>query len=388
MEIGQDGIITKIGRVTGAADLVFDEELIFPGFIDLHVHARECENHQWDYKEDFYTAGQAAVNGGVTAFADMPNNPVAPVDDKSYSSKQELATKSQAEVLLYAGIGPGTLPLSKNAPYKVFMGQSIGDLFFKNSEELKDTLKYYKGQSVSFHCEDPKVLKGSENKNTHQTRRPPEAEILAVDLALKLIEEFELHGKICHCSTSEALAKIIAAKKRGVDVSVEVAPHHLYFEQDETSQNALLQINPPVRKNSERLFLLEALKHCDIDFLATDHAPHTLEEKQKGISGVPHLDTFGPFVTWLIQRHEFRPKDIARVCSFNPGKFFSRFSKNKYGLIAEGYAGNLTVLNLNKPTAVTKQMLKTKCAWSPFEGETFPGSVSATIIKGKICRAN
>src|SRR3990167_2787843 len=108
IEINEHGIINKIGSPTGVADFIFRDELIFPGFVDLHVHARECADHSQDYKEDFRTAGEAAVNGGVVAFCEMPNNPIPPIDDKSYEEKKKLTEKSQAEVILYAGLGPNT----------------------------------------------------------------------------------------------------------------------------------------------------------------------------------------------------------------------------------------------------------------------------------------
>src|SRR6185369_6424326 len=112
VEIGDNGIISSVGQPTGSADILLKDELIFPGFIDLHVHARECADHSWDYKEDFTTASAAAINGGVVAFADMPNNQVPPVDDASYLAKQELTKKSAVDVVLYAGIGRNTKPLS------------------------------------------------------------------------------------------------------------------------------------------------------------------------------------------------------------------------------------------------------------------------------------
>ncbi|MES2023367.1 MAG: amidohydrolase family protein [Patescibacteria group bacterium] len=408
IEIGNTGLITSVSEPIGKADFIFKDELIFPGFIDLHVHAREDASHTQDYKENFTTAGEAAVNGGVVAYADMPNNPVPPIDDASYDVKNNLAKnateKTGVEILLYAGIGTNTKPLSKKVPYKVFMGHSVGDLFFKNYTELENVLENYRGQSVSFHCEDPEILEKYKNENTHEEQRPPEAEISAVDFALKLIEKYNLSGKICHCSTMEGVQKIIDAKKRGVSVTVEVAPHHLYF--DETmlneSNRKMFQVNPPIRQTKEnRLDLIQALKNGDIDYLATDHAPHTLEEKEKGISGMPHLDTYGLFTTWLMKEHNFLAQDIARVCSKNPGDFLNEFyltphpspykveGKNailKFGKIEAGYIGSLTILDMTKPIKIKKENLKTKCAWSPFENVEFPGSVVMTVIKGKIYR--
>jgi dihydroorotase len=380
----ETGLIEKVGTTTGTADFIFKDELIFPGFIDLHVHARECADHSQDYKEDFKSAGEAAINGGVVAFADMPNNPTPPVDDESYNNKNILTEKSPVTVLLYAGIGAKTKPLSKKVPYKVFMGHSIGDLFFNNYKDLEKTIEKYKGENISFHCEDPKILEENKNAPTHESKRPAEAEIGAVDFALHLIEKYNLNGKICHASTIEAVKKIFQAKERGVKVTVEITPHHLFFDETMPNlNNKNLQVNPPIRQTREnRLALIEALRRGEIDYLATDHAPHTIEEKEKGISGMPHLDTYGAFVTWLMTEHGFTPEDVTRVCSVNPGLFFNQFVTQKYGEISVGYVGSLAVLDIDIQTKVEKKILKTKCGWSPFEGVIFPGSVVMTVIKG------
>ena len=161
------GLITKVAEPTGEADIILQDELIFPGFIDVHVHAREDMSHTQEYKEDVVPAGEAAINGGVVAFAEMPNNPIAPVDDASYDAKNELTKKSAVTILLYAGVGPYTNPLSRKVPYKVFMGPSVGDLFFSSNEELETVLQSYRGQSVSFHCEDPEILIRVSSADTH-----------------------------------------------------------------------------------------------------------------------------------------------------------------------------------------------------------------------------
>jgi len=386
IEIGESGIINKIGEPTGDADFIYKEELIFPGFIDLHVHARECVDHSQDYKEDFTSAGEAAINGGVVLFADMPNNPTPPIDDQSYEEKMKLTKKSPVPVLLYAGIGMNTKPLFKKVPYKVFMGHSIGDLFFINYEDLEKAMEKYHGENISFHCEDPKILEEYKNALTHENKRPKEAEISAVDHALYLIEKYNLIGKICHASTIEAIEKISNARARGVNVTVEITPHHLFF--DETMPNLdkkELQVNPPIRQTKEnRLALIAALKDGKINYLATDHAPHTIAEKKKGISGMPHLDTYGPFTSWLMKEHNFSPEDIARISSYNPGKFVNQFIEEKYGEIKEGFVGSLTVRDMAKSGSILKSHLRTKCGWSPFQDMVFPGSKVMTIVKGKI----
>ena len=397
IEIDQaSGLIEKVSAPTGLADVVLQDELIFPGFVDLHVHARECADHSQDYKEDFKTAGEAAINGGVVAFAEMPNNPVPPIDDQSYEVKNGLSKKSPVTVLLYAGIGPGTRPLGHNSPtgelkkvpYKVFMGPSVGDLFFTSLDDLKKTLERYKGECVSFHCEDPKILEESIDAPKHELRRPKEAEVSAIDFALQMIEKYGLEGKICHASTCAGIEKIKAAKARGLNVVAEVSPHHLYFNTEmltEENRN-FMQMNPPLRPETDRDYLLEALREGTIDFLATDHAPHTIEEKLKGTSGTPQLDTYGPFTTWLMQEHGFSPQDICRISAENPGSFFNQFQNEKFGKIEKGYVGSLTVIDMSKKFKVEREKLKTKCGWSPFEGFTFPGSVVMTIIKGKILK--
>jgi dihydroorotase len=384
----QTGLIMKISEPTGTADILLKDELIFPGFIDLHVHAREDTTHRDDYKEDFTTAGEAAINGGVVAFAEMPNNPLPPIDDASYEEKKELSQKCAVTVLPYALIEEGTKALSKKVPYKAVLGTGFANhKFFSTYEDLDAGLSRYRGEFVSFHCEDPKVLAEYAHMLLHEDQRPHISEITAVDLILPLIKKHALHGKICHCSTIGGVGKVLEARKEGQDVTIEVSPHHLYFDTEMLTDNnrKMLQVNPPIRHTKEnRLAVIDALRCGDIDYLATDHAPHTIEDKKKGISGIPELDTFGPFVTWLMNEHNFTPEDIARVCSYNPGKFLNTFRSDTYGKIEKGYVGSLTVIDMNTPTVVNKEYLKTKCGWSPFEGVTFPGSVAMTIVKGKI----
>lgn len=386
-----NGLITKISSPTGYADIILNDEYIFSGFIDIHTHCRECTNHSQDYKEDFRTAGEAGINGGVVAIADMPNNPVAPVDDTSYREKENLKSRSSIDVILYAGIGPSTKPLSFEVPYKVFMGPSVGDLFFNSSLKLEESIKNYQEKFVSFHCEDPEILEKSESNTTHAKKRPIEAETKAIDFALYLIKKYNLKGKVCHCSTKEGIEKIIQAKNDGVNVTVEVTPHHLYFDTSMLSplNEKWLQVNPPIREDIEnRLFLISCLKNGIIDYLATDHAPHTKEEKEKGMSGMPHLDTYAPFVTWLMKEHSFSPSDIARVSSENPANFINNFTQEKYGKAEEGYIGSLTVFDLEKPITIKEEKLGTKCKWSPFTGMTFSGSVVMTIVRGNVYKIN
>ncbi|MBI5139549.1 amidohydrolase family protein, partial [Candidatus Nomurabacteria bacterium] len=165
-----------------------------------------------------------------------------------------------------------------------------------------------------------------------------------------------LSGKICHTSTKEGIEKIKNAKAKKINVLTEVSPHHLFFDEGLlTAQNQnWMQMNPPLRTKEDREYLIEALREGAIDFIATDHAPHTEEEKLKGTSGTPQLDTYGLFTTWLMEKHNFTPEQIVRVCSYNPGKFINDFTANKYGKIEEGYTGSLTIIDKNKPKKITQ----------------------------------
>jgi dihydroorotase len=181
------------------------------------------------------------------------------------------------------------------------------------------------------------------------------------------------------------LPLIQAARQRGLQVTAEVTPHHLFFDTEGLTDDnrPWMQMNPPLRSRPDRAAMLEALRDGTADYLATDHAPHTIPEKGKGVSGQPHLDTYGPFVTWLLVEQGFTPQRIAEVCSANPGAFVNAFRPEKLGRLLPGYVGSLTVLDLKRPTVVRREDLRTRCGWSPFEGVTFPGGVAAVFVRGE-----
>jgi dihydroorotase len=381
--------IAEVGCDLGRPDVEFDDDcLVFAGMGDIHIHARDDVSEEQTYKEDFCTAAAAAVQGGIVHVADMPNNPAAPIDDESYAAKQQHLQKRNVliQITLYAGIGPDTRPLSQSVPYKAYMGPSVGDLFFTSLEQLESALSHYRGCDVSFHCEDPVLLESNKHEPTHEQRRPAACEYSATRFALAMIEKYDLTGKLCHYSVEEGLPLIRAAKQNGLRVTCEVTPHHLFFDESQiTPENCgLMQMNPPLRRAGDREAMLAGLRDGTLDYLATDHAPHTLEENAAGISGQPHLDTYGAFVTWLITEQQFTPQRIAEVCSANPGRFVNPYTApRKFGLIEPGYTASLTVLNMQRPKLVQRADLKTKCGWSPFEGMVFPGSVEAVYIAGQ-----
>lgn len=385
-----------LGAPRANIDYYFDDNcLLFAGMGDVHIHAREDVSGKNNYKEDFCSAFAAMKNGGVTHAGDMPNNPIPPIDDASYAAKFDLIPAPQA-LWLYAGIGPNTRPISYPVPYKVYMGPSVGELYFKDLKSLDEALFHYQGQVVSFHCEDPEILEEHKDCELHHDRRPVKAEAVATRDALMLIEKYKLKGKLCHYSSDKGLRLIREARSRGVDVSIEVTPQHLYFDLEHLDSEQLLsfQMNPPIRHSKDRSALFEALTNNEIQFLATDHAPHTIEEKQKGTSGLTGLDTYAGFVTWLLQQG-VSAKTIAKVCAENPGDFRNQFqsswskwispkAKNSlgYGYLKTDYLANFTVLNINSSQKVTAEFLKTKVKHSPFLGSTFPGKLECLFLEG------
>jgi dihydroorotase len=384
----QEGLIAEIGDVPGEPDEVFgDDCLVFAGMGDVHIHAREDVTRLDCHKETFATAAAAALNGGVVHVADMPNNPAAPVDDSTYAAKESLVRRGHFPVhfTLYAGIGPHTRPLQRLAPYKAYMGPSVGSLYFTSLEQLDETLHAYRGQNVSFHCEDPVLLDKYSDASSHEGRRPPECELSATRVALEMIAKHQLTGKLCHYSIGEGLEMIRHAKRRGFPVTVEATPHHLFFDTSMLTPHnrVFMQTNPPLRSQADRRAMLDALRDGTVDYLATDHAPHTTQEKARGISGQPHLDTYGTFVTWLLVDQGLPPERIAALCSANPGAFVNQFTNERFGRLLPGFVGSLTVLNLKKPQTVRRGELRTLCGWSPFDGLSFPGSVEAVFIQGK-----
>jgi dihydroorotase len=400
----ETGLIEQVGKLgvpASKVDYQFGpDSLIFPGMGDIHVHARQDVGGTQNYKETFLSAAEAAINGGVSFFADMPNNPTPPIDQQSYIDKFKLAASVDFDILLYAGITSKSSPLDFKVPYKLYLGGSTNVSATEGRERRSTMVAPYRGESVSFHCEDGITLINSADGKTHSARRPPEAEIEAIKEALELIERYHLHGTICHCSTGKGMELISAARAKGVDVKVELSPNHLYFNQERVRDGHNYQMNPPIRDRLQQEMLLAALKRGEVDYLATDHAPHTGEEKGRGVSGLTGLDTYGPFACWLIKEHGVSPSEICRICSYNPGKFLNQYiptlellnesccnKKGVYGRgfgeIAQGFLANFTILNTRQSITITADYLKSRCAQSPFLGETLPGVATSMFVRGK-----
>lgn len=375
-----DGVIQRVGDLALQADLVAgDSQFIFPGFVDIHVHLRYGQEH----KETFESASRAALQGGVTAMLDMPNNPIPPLCERDLAVKREAVRDLPVDIEFYLGVGPQSRPeLDRRAHYKAYMGPSIGPLFFHGDEDLEAAVAHYQGQLLTFHCEDPEMLRRHESAPTHEEQRPVEAEWKAVETALRLGETYDFSVNVAHMTSLASLLSIEAARARGVRASCEATPHHLFFDTENRqrfARNSWIKMNPPLRNSSERLALLQAVLEGRIDFLATDHAPHTCQEKASdNPSGVPLLDTYGAFVCWLMQQG-WQPLQVARHCCQLPGEFLG----SGWGRLRPGHRGHLAILDPNEAWTIRAEDLHTRCGWSPFEGVTLPGRVVTTVASGQ-----
>jgi dihydroorotase len=389
---------------------VEEELLIFPGFFDIHVHAREFPipdradektllNHQKACaKETFKTAGLAAVHGGITRYAAMPNDFIPPNNSESYERKRILSKSSLCPVIPLAVISKNSRPWA-DVPYKVYLDKAGPDWVFTNWHDLEETLKRFANCRVFFHAEDPEILRKLSGIGHRWQTRPRDAEIRAVNSILDLTSKFNIRTHFCHISCRDAVDSI-AEFNRASDsqVTSEATPHHLFFSIHDgkvqaalpgmTTSAAFMGSNPPLRSEEDRQFLLHALKTGVIDVLASDHAPHTLEDKMEGAPGVPHLDTMGPFIGWLIQDCGFPETRIAEIASENPAKLFQADSAVRFGRIEKSWEATFSILRLNGTAKIQNNdrssaaRLRTKCGWSPFAGITFPAFVEKVIIKG------
>lgn len=433
-----NGLILEVSRTfTRNADYVYgDDCYIFAGFSDIHIHAREDEGGSQNYKEDYATASAAALNGGVVCTCAMPNQPVPLTTLKLFRWHRNhlRLLHHPVSTLNYVGIDKNTKPIGKPGEhmYKLYFGKSVGTLTVTYGDELEEILARYVGHHISFHVEYEPVVQASAGGKTHSDRRPVAAVNEGLRILLPLIEKYKIKAKLCHWSTGGESFKMIAEyRKRGCDIVLEVSPLHLLFHTGMTEVDPELwtkiQMNPAIQSEVHQKALIKGLREGFIQFIATDHAPHTEEEKfsafakfekdypgkmrkeiamaikekdaalfyatcmENNHSGAPWLDTYSLVCTWLMRVHKFTPQDIARVSAYLPGTFVNRFLKTQFpkknfgkgfGCIAKGYMGSLTVLNYKKSTTVTRENLQTKVGWSPLEGMTLPGALEAVFIGG------
>ncbi len=255
-----------------------------------------------------------------------------------------------------------------NIPYKVYLDAEPSPVSFTRWSDLEAVLGRYRGHRVFFHAEDPEILEKFCGTGPRSKTRPPEAEISAVEKILELTAKFGLHSHICHVSTQKTVQMIQEYNHASTDkLTCEVTPHHLFFSIEsgeilsavpgKIARPDFLGCNPPLRSEMDRSFLLDALKQGAIDLIASDHAPHTLEDKRRGAPGMPHLDTLGAFAAWLINECGFTGPDVARILSTAPARLLSHDLDRTHGIIEPGAIASFTVLDLQSATLVQDDVI-------------------------------
>jgi dihydroorotase len=396
-----EGIITSISKDVNLSNS--DEtvnckgNIVLPGLVDVHVHFREPGATN---KEDWHTGSMAALYGGITYVMDMPNNipPITTV--KRLGEKRKIAEKkSLVNFGLYAGIGNENINQiseigNHTNAFKIFLDQSAGELKIDDDSLKKSFVSISKtGKNISVHAEDRKIieenLKKYKDRNdalSHALIRSPEAEISAIKKVVQLSKSSGAKLHILHVTTKEGLNVIYQAKKENVNISCETCPHYLFMTQkDLEEKGSLLKINPPLRTKDDQKALWEGILNGTIDIISTDHAPHTLEEKNQDIhnvpSGVPGIETSLSLMLNAVNKRMISFEKLVELMHDNSVK---RFDLEKYGEIEKGNCANLTVIDLNKKWKIVGDDLRTKCKWSPYEGWEGNGTPIITIINGNV----
>ncbi|MBR6792762.1 MAG: dihydroorotase [Clostridia bacterium] len=359
---------------------------VFPGFCDVHVHLREPG---FSYKETVETGTKACARGGYTDVCAMPNlNPVP--DSREHLEEQLRLIGEQAVIGVhpYGAItvgeqGERMADLEEMAPEVIaFSDDGRG---VQSEAMMREAMIRAKklGKMIVAHCEDNALLHGGyihdgEYAKTHGHKGIcSESEWGPIARDLKLVEEIGCAYHVCHISTKESVALIREAKARGVDVTCETAPHYLLMNDGMLQEDGRFKMNPPIRSEEDRLALIEGIKDGTIDMIATDHAPHSAEEKSKGLAGsamgVVGIETaFAAAYTGLVKTGVITLERLVQLLSDNPRK--------RFGLPVNGY----TVWDLNAEYTVDPEEFLSKGRATPFAGEKLCGRCLLTVCNGKI----
>jgi len=399
-----DNVIEKI--ITGTASDYSDYEVIdatglhlLPGVIDDQVHFRDPG---LTYKGDIYTESKAAVAGGITSFMDMPNTIPSCLTQELLEEKyQHAADVSLANFSFYMGTSNDNLAeIIKTDPknvcgIKVFMGSSTGNMLVDNEESLSGIFSSAP-TLVAVHCEDEETIirnnssyyeKYGDNAPTsiHPKIRSVEACYLSSAKAVKLAKKHGTRLHVLHLTTEKEMSLFdnelpLKDKK----ITAEVCVHHLWFsDNDYDRKGNFIKWNPSIKSMGDREALLEAVLSDKIDVIATDHAPHTLEEKErpyfKAPSGGPMVQHSLSAILELYHNGKFTLEKVVEKMCHNPAIMFNI---NKRGFIRKGYMADLVLVDLNDSWEVNKDNILYKCNWSPMEGEVFQSKVISTFVNG------
>ena len=405
----ENEIITKISteiKPTKNVEVINAEgKYLVPGFIDDQVHFREPG---LTHKANIATESRAAIAGGITTFIEMPNTvPQATTQDLLEDKFKIAAVDSYANYsFMFGGTNDNLEELLKTDPKKVagiklFLGSSTGNMLVDNEEVLEKIFSSTK-MIISVHCED----EGTIRKNTaiykekygddiplkyHPLIRSEEACYLSSSKAIELAKKTGARLHIFHLSTEKEthlFRNDIPLEEK--QITSEVCIHHLWFsDKDYEEKGTHIKWNPAVKTEKDRLGLWKALLDDRIDVLATDHAPHTLDEKNNNYLNAP---SGGPLVQHAIIALLEKVKEgvipiekAVEKMSHNPAKLFQI---EKRGFIKEGYFADIVLIDMNKPQTVSKDNILYKCGWSPFEGTTFSSTITHTFVNGNLIYNN
>ena len=367
--------------------------VVLPGFVDVHVHLREPG---FSYKETIRSGSLAAAHGGYTVVCAMPN--LNPVPDSLENLRPELdAIEKDAvvRVLPYGAITQGekgeTLAdLEAMAPYVVaFSDDGKG---VQNPDRMREAMKRAKalGKLIVAHCEDNSLLHGGyihdgAYAKTHSHRGIcSESEWGQIARDVRLAEETGCAYHVCHVSTKESVSIIREAKRRGVNVTCETGPHYLTFTEDDLQEDGRFKMNPPLRSREDRDALIEGLLDGTIDMIVTDHAPHSREEKARGLEksamGVVGLETsFAACYTSFVKPGVLPLGKLMDLMHDAPMRRFGCGTE-----LAIGQPADLTVFNLSESYVVEPEQFLSMGRATPFAGVTLTGVCKMTMIDGKI----
>lgn len=396
--IEDDKIVKTAPKVTEQADKTIDADnnLVVPGFIDVHIHLREPGG---EYKETIATGTQSAARGGYTTVCNMPNtNPVPDSKDTLEKLLQKIKEDAVVRVLPYASITKGLKGEERTNIKELFeqgafaftddgVGIQTANQMFQAMKEAAAC-----GAAIVAHCEDNSLVYGGVTHDGEVSKRlnlpgiPSLSESVQIARDVLLAEAADCHYHVCHVSTKESVRVIRDAKRAGIKVTGEVSPHHLLLNETDVLENdADFKMNPPLRGKDDQEALIEGLLDGTLDFIATDHAPHGEEEKANGFLeapfGIVGLETAFPLLyTHLVQKNVLSLHELIDRMTKKPADVFGL----PYGTMEEGAPADLTILDLDKTAKIDRYQFASKGKNTPFHGWEVNGFPVMTIVNGKV----
>jgi len=392
----QDGKIKEVHK-TGNENKNCSKYAL-PGMIDPHVHLRDPGFPQ---KENIETGTLAAIYGGITTVFDMPNTNPPVVSQNALEEKKKLfENKAKCNWKLFVGASSGNFEFLENlkdekvSGIKLFFGSTTGNMLIEGKEVMEKTFEVATKSNliIAIHAEAENILRENKEKyftegcnvSMHSKIRSVEAAKEAVRQCIELSRKTGAKVHICHTSTKDELDLIEGAKKEGLKITCEIAPHHLFLtEEDYAKFGTLIQMNPPVRNIKHVKACWDHLKKGTINMIGTDHAPHTLEEKNvpygKSPSGIPGLETALPLLLTKYHEGELSLNEIIKLYSKNVAELWGL---NK-GEIKEAKDADIIILDFNEYWIIKNENLKTKCGWTPWNGLRVKGKLDSVYLQGE-----